>query len=265
MLDEDRRGWVEAREQAFHDRIAAELDPRSMPPDRPIQFDELLLDAIGDVEGKAVLDLGCGAGDISLKLVQRGAKVTGVDISERLIEVAGERADHFPPGAPVSFVAAPADRTGLAAAEFDLIVGKWILHHVALDPVLTEIGRLLRPGGSGVFFENQLTNPILAFGREHLIGRRGVRRIGTSDEHPLRPADFALLGERFARVQLRHPDFCFFELLDRQLLDFRYPRITGFVRALDRRLWAAWPPIRRFSYHVVIRLAEPRSGMRRRV
>ena len=49
------------------------------------------LDALGDVTGKRVLDLGCGAGATSIALAERGAFATGVDVSEALLDVARTR------------------------------------------------------------------------------------------------------------------------------------------------------------------------------
>src|SRR3954464_8652778 len=46
----------------------------------------------GDVSGRRVLDLGCGEGAYARELARRGARVTGVDGSSKLIEVARQRA-----------------------------------------------------------------------------------------------------------------------------------------------------------------------------
>ena len=45
-------------------------------------------DLIGDIRGKEVCDLACGQGSITRWLAQPGGIVTGVDISERLLEIA---------------------------------------------------------------------------------------------------------------------------------------------------------------------------------
>src|SRR5207244_1949223 len=45
-----------------------------------------MLALLGDVRGKAILDLGCGEGGYARELARRGARVTGVDGSERLVE-----------------------------------------------------------------------------------------------------------------------------------------------------------------------------------
>jgi demethylmenaquinone methyltransferase / 2-methoxy-6-polyprenyl-1,4-benzoquinol methylase len=44
--------------------------------------------------GERALDLCCGTGDLALSLARRGARVTGLDFSERMLEVAGRRASH---------------------------------------------------------------------------------------------------------------------------------------------------------------------------
>lgn len=53
-----------------------------------------------------------------------------------------------------SFVAQPVKRTGLPSESFDVIVGRWILHHVDLGQAASELARLLAPGGRAVFLEN---------------------------------------------------------------------------------------------------------------
>src|SRR2546427_5085156 len=88
-----------------------------------------LLTMLGDVAGKAVLDLGCGEGGYARQLVRRGARVTGVDGSERLIEVARQRARDQQ--ANVRFVCANASALDMfEAAAFDLVVAAMSLMDV---------------------------------------------------------------------------------------------------------------------------------------
>ncbi len=51
-------------------------------------LDNILLSEIGEVEGKKVMDLGCGNGDFTFKLKDRGADVLGVDISNAILDLA---------------------------------------------------------------------------------------------------------------------------------------------------------------------------------
>jgi len=48
---------------------------------------------LGDVAGKAVLDLGCGTGENLIPLIQRGACTIGIDTSPDLIRLAARRVD----------------------------------------------------------------------------------------------------------------------------------------------------------------------------
>src|SRR5215470_5784839 len=50
-----------------------------------------ILDALPLIEGKLILDLGCGAGDLAAEFVRRGAHVIGIDINQELIEAARSR------------------------------------------------------------------------------------------------------------------------------------------------------------------------------
>jgi 2-polyprenyl-3-methyl-5-hydroxy-6-metoxy-1,4-benzoquinol methylase len=76
---------------------------------------------LGDVTGKSVLDIGCGEGGYARELHRRGARVTGVDGSTRLIEVARQRATAEGIDAP--FVVANANALGsIASATFDVVV-----------------------------------------------------------------------------------------------------------------------------------------------
>lgn len=50
-----------------------------------------MLSFLEEVDGMRVLDIGCGAGQLSHALIQRNAKVTGIDVSSRMIELAQKR------------------------------------------------------------------------------------------------------------------------------------------------------------------------------
>jgi len=50
----------------------------------------LTLEECGNIENKSVLDIGCGSGRISFMLANKGAKVTGIDYSSSMIELANK-------------------------------------------------------------------------------------------------------------------------------------------------------------------------------
>jgi len=86
---------------------------------------ELLLDLIGDVAGQAVLDVGCGDGELAFELWKRGAKITGIDASARMIEVARERARQH--RADVTFDLATTRALPFPPKAFDLVVAVTVL------------------------------------------------------------------------------------------------------------------------------------------
>lgn len=104
------------------------------------------LHVLGDVAGKDVLELGCGAARWSIALTQLGARCTGVDNSERQLD----HARNLMTSAGLTFplVHASAEAVPLADESFDII----FCDHGAMtfcDPYSTvpEAARLLRPGG----------------------------------------------------------------------------------------------------------------------
>ena len=230
--------------------MARDLDP-TMPPGSLDAYETALLGAVGDVRGLEVLEAGCGAGDITLALLRRGARVTALDLSAELLGVARERVSRFAgPGAEVRFVAAPLEATGLPDAAFDRAAGKWVLHHTELARSALELRRVLRPGARAVFFENQGTNRLLAFARRRLLRLPALRQVGTPDEHPLTESDYALLRREFGHLELSYPSFYVIQALSRSLGH----RGLRTAERLDAAVLRAAPRLRHHSWHVLVEL-----------
>ena len=233
--------------------------PERAAPPRPLDaYDHAILDRLGPLEGRRVLDAGCGAGDLTLELMKRGAEVTALDVSEGMVELARERAERWRPEVEARFVAARLEATGFADGEFDAVAGKWILHHTDVPPACAELARIVAPGGRAVLFENQGRNPLLRAARRRLAGRGPVASFGTPDERPLEVHDFRLLSRAFGALSVEYPSMYFFELLSRQALRYRGHRR---LQALDRLVWRRLPGLRHWSYHVLL-VAERTEGAR---
>lgn len=239
------------RERSFHEDLAAALDPRAMPRTPLSELDAAMVLEADVRPGMQVLDLGCGSGDLTLHLVETGADVVALDLAPGMVEVARERVARFGAGGTATFVAAPAEDSGLSKGQFDVILGRYVLHHLDLEVAASEIARLLRPGGRAVFVENSGANSVLMFARRHLVGRFGIRRLGTADEHPLSRADIERMAAAFSGVDLRFPVFEFFVIFDRQLLRFRWPKVSALLRAADRCLGRV-AFFARYSFRVVV-------------
>jgi SAM-dependent methyltransferase len=111
------------------------------------------LGLVPDVEGKDVLELGCGTAYWSAWLARRGARVVGLDNSEQQLETARQLQQEFALAFPL--IHASAEDVPLPDESFDVI---WSEYGACLwaDPYLwvPEAARLLRPGGLVEFLTN---------------------------------------------------------------------------------------------------------------
>jgi len=101
-----------------------------------------------EVEGKSVLDAGCGTGIFSLIFARKGASsVIGIDISERSLEMAQKWANQFELQNTL-FQQANMNQLPFPDASFDIVWAWGTIHHTA-DPFgsLAELTRVLKPGG----------------------------------------------------------------------------------------------------------------------
>ena len=137
---------------------------------------DLIVDAVaaalGDAKGLAVLDLGCGTGELGRRLKPRAARLDGVDLSRAMITVAGQKgiydrlaaADLLAflrqrmdqPGAEISSPLAGEGQGGGKAASgvatYDLVVaGAVLIHFKNLRPVFESVRQTLNPGGLLIF------------------------------------------------------------------------------------------------------------------
>lgn len=121
-----------AREREFHDALARDLDVDALPLHRePDDLDIALMSFVGGVRGRAILDAGCGQGDLTLHLLEQGAHVTALDVSPEMVDVVRRRAKRLPADAgELRTVAAPLENSPLPEAAFDLVLGRFILHHI---------------------------------------------------------------------------------------------------------------------------------------
>lgn len=107
---------------------------------------QIILELVGDVSGRQVLDVGCGDGELSLELKRLGATIAGIDASVEMIDAARARSarEHE----DISFQVAMAEKLPFADGQFDVVTAVTILCFVDdAAAVFREIARVLRPGG----------------------------------------------------------------------------------------------------------------------
>jgi 2-polyprenyl-3-methyl-5-hydroxy-6-metoxy-1,4-benzoquinol methylase len=110
-----------------------------------------LLELMGDVRGKRVLDIACGHGRVARELARRGGHVTGVDISARLLGLARQAETAGPLG--ITYLQHDiASGAALRGESFDAVACNHGLADIDdLQGALRTTARVLRPGGRFVF------------------------------------------------------------------------------------------------------------------
>ena len=257
------------REREFHDRWAgeveaSELDPRRMATCPTTPETTYAFESLEPLEGRHVLDLGCGYGETAAWLALQGAQVEAVDISPRMVEVSRDLARREGVEERIRFHVSPGESLPFEEESFDAVFGHDVLHHLDLERAGEEIKRVLRPGGRAVFVEPLGHNPIINLFRNLSPETR------TPDERPLRFRDFSRLGRGFAA--LRHREFqmttlslflwfYFVERADPNKVRYwkkiiveaeKYRRAFSVLNRIDRALLAVFPPAGRLCRMTVL-------------
>jgi tRNA (cmo5U34)-methyltransferase len=122
--------------------------------DSPLHMDLLTeAAAVTTPYAQHVLDIGCGAGNYALKLLQRlgNLEVTLVDLSQPMLDRAAQRVGEVT-DAPVHTVQSDVREAGLGEQRYDIVVAAQCLHHLRAEAewhdVFGRIFQSIRPGGS---------------------------------------------------------------------------------------------------------------------
>lgn len=120
-----------------------------------------LVEFAGVRSGEAVLDVGCGTGVVAITAAQKGARVSGLDLTPELLDHA--RTNEEIAGCKVDWVEGDAESLPYPDSSFDVVLSQFG-HMFAPRPnvVISEMRRVLRPGGRLAF---------ATWPPEHFIGR----------------------------------------------------------------------------------------------
>lgn len=138
-----------------------------------------------------VLDVGCGVGTLGLFLAAQGARVTGIDISQRAINIAKDAQDQIQKSSlrfehPVTFQLKQISELKSSRPKKDMVISTEVIEHVKDDhQFLLDIRKQLRPGGVLM-----LTTP----SSENLLFKLGYYRTFDADVGHLR---------RYTRTSIR--------------------------------------------------------------
>jgi SAM-dependent methyltransferase len=164
----------------------------------------LLLEAARLTSESRALEVGCGPGHITRMMADSGAKVTGVDLAPRMVEVASQL---YP---SIEFKEANAEKLPFDADTFDVVLINFSIHHFARpEKACAEIRRVLKPGGRFVF-----AGPIEQFGFGAFI--EGLTAHHTMDDLPHGPICLGATQQDYENL-MREAGFGDYDLNIRQL------------------------------------------------
>lgn len=183
MQDDILQKDILQKEQYFHDRWAAAIDVEGIRVRDYFEActapeNRFILQKLGDVRGKLLLDLGCGAGENSVYFATLGARCVASDYSPGMVDVALKLAETN--GVQVEGRVINAMEIDYPDNSFDIVYASNLLHHIP-DPQRTiqEAYRILKPGGQFCFWDPLRHNPVIN------VYRRMATEVRTEDETPL--------------------------------------------------------------------------------
>jgi SAM-dependent methyltransferase len=121
-----------------YERVAAQLRPAA----------QVVIDRAAPQTDEHVVDVGCGTGNAALLAAERGARVTGVDPAQRLLDVAGAQAADRGVDADAKFLPGEAARLPLADATAEAVVSVFgVIFAPDAPSAVAEMARITTPGG----------------------------------------------------------------------------------------------------------------------
>ena len=179
-------------------------------------------------QARHVLDVGCGAGNYTLKLLERlpNLDATLIDLSQPMLDRAGERVSQATAGR-ITMIRGDIRELEFPDGKFDIVLAAAVLHHLRTDEewrqVFTAFHRALRPGGS-VWVFDLVESSIPAV--EHLMRHRYGEYLTRLKDEAYRDHVFAYVEKEdtprpllfqldllrqvgFAQVEILHKNLCF--------------------------------------------------------
>lgn len=255
-------------EAEFHDKWAEIEDPEkievklineaSTSPEM-----RFITKQIGNFNGKKILDVGCGLGEVSIYFALKGANVTALDISSGMLKKTSQLAK----------LNEVKIKTHLATAEdfnfsdnekFDVIYMGNCLHHANIDRSMKNVVSHLNKDGIFLSWDPIAYNPIIN------IYRLIATKVRTPDEHPLKLSDIKLIKNYFKFSETNY--FWFTTLIIFVLMfivQFKNPNKERFwktviyeskkwewlykpLERLDKIILKLFPPLKLLCWNVVI-------------
>jgi SAM-dependent methyltransferase len=206
---------------------------------------------LGPLEGKTILDLGCGYNPTPVYLALAGAKkVIACDVSPRAIDFVLSMSRQYSLQHQIIPHLEPADSLSLEDSSIDLIHGEAVLHHLDLNRAGTQLSRVLKKGGRAVFKDPLGHNFLLELARDYLPYPWKHPIKGT--DRPLRFPAIKQFGQYFSYSDAR--GFGLFSMIAIILFGRGRSRSQSIAHGIEERVLRAIPWLQRACRFVVTRV-----------
>jgi ubiquinone/menaquinone biosynthesis C-methylase UbiE len=228
-----------------------------------------VLDYVDDAGLQAesrVLEIGCGAGHLTMQLAERGFRVDAVDASPAMVDATAGRAAERDLSERVTVAAADVHALPFGASEFDLVVAVGVIPWLhSPDSAVREMARVLRPGGQLVLTADNrarlvsFTDPraMLALSplKRVLVALRRRRGVASSRLDFPRTIDQLLVRSALQPLERRTIGFGPLSFMGWMFLDEpRSIRVNGRLQAMADR---GVPGLKWTGWHYLVHAAKP--------
>jgi len=206
-------------------------------------------------QGKKVLDYGCGNGIHSVFPVRCGAEVIGIDLSEKSLEIAKERAKREGVEDKVKFLLMDCEKMDFPDNSFNIILDGGTFSSLDVNKVYPELSRVLKPDGILLGIETFGHNPFTNLKRK--INKIRGKRTGWAAEHIFSQKDLEKAKEYFNEIEVYY-----FHLVS--WLAFPFLSLPGgkiFLKILEfkDRILLRVPFLRKWAFKIVFIFSKPKK------
>lgn len=236
---------VHDKEAKFHDDWAESTDLTKVSVMEAFEAltapeNRFILEQMGDLKGKKILDVGAGLGESSVYFALKGADVTCTDISPKMVEIAQRLGQLH--GVSIRGAVTAGESLGVEPGTFDIVYIANTIHHVTdKQQLFAQMHQALKPGGWFFSFDPLAYNPVIN------LYRRMATKVRTEDEAPLTFADLTLARRYFPNT--RHREYWILTLtlfLKYYLIDRIHPNADRYWKRIftetPKSLWW-WRPL----------------------
>jgi ubiquinone/menaquinone biosynthesis C-methylase UbiE len=206
-------------------------------------------------KGKKILDYGCGNGVHSFWLGDCGAEVTGIDLSEKSLEVARKKAGREKAGDKVKFLVMDCEKLDFPDDSFDIIFDGGTFSSLDINKAYPELARVLKPSGFLIGIETFGHNPVTNLKRK--INEVFGKRTGWAASHIFKTDNFKDAKKYFGQAEIN-----FFHLTSWAVFPFLKNNFSKkalkVFEKIDTVLLKA-KRLKKYSFKVVFILSKPKK------